>query len=684
MAIANQVTPSAESQALIVKYAKSCMDNYAGTYNTRERLEEADRTYMREVDFSPERMKAEIVKRKGDITKFQNVVIPVALPQVESAVTFQSEMFLSGFPLFGVVSDPVNQDAAVAMDTIIGDQQLRGGWVLEFQKAFRDGFKYNLLGMCTDWVRERTYAVAPTQVEATTQLTEVLWEGNQIKKLDLYNTFYDASVNPADISRDGEYGGYLELKTGVAMKRYLQNTLGTFNVKQALQSIMNVGIAGQTTPTTYYFPQLNPSALIRSESLSSTNWVAFWQGTGSRDSILPQLYKSRYQVTTLYCRICPADFKMFRVPSPTVPQLWKFVIVNNAVVVLAEQLTNAHDKLPLVFAQPLDDGLGYQTKSLQKNVEPMQEIVTAFANSSIQSRRRAISDRGLYDPQRISARDINADSPTAKIPVRTNAFGGKVSDAYYPLPFEDGQFQINASEMNMYLGYADVVTGMNQARQGQFTKGNRTRAEFSSIMAYGSGRDRSISQALECSLMQPIKEILKANVLQFQGGVSLFNPERQQLVEVDPVKLRKAMLVFKLSDGLLPSERIMDSESLTLALQTLQSVPQLAQGYNVIPMFSYIMKMRGAKLKPFEKSPEQLAFEQAMQQWQQAVMAAGQQIAEAIQKAGPDSGIDAEALMQQIQSQVPPQPKPEDYGYNPQVATQGEDARSVFAQTQVE
>lgn len=679
MATTTQVYVSTKAQNTILNYVLSAQRQHAQCYNVRSRLEWKDRIYMREVDFSIERWKAEQVKRSGIITKYQNIVIPAVLPQVESAVTFQSEMFLSGYPIFGTVSDPLHIDAAVQMDTIIGDQQIRGGWVLEYQKAFRDGFKYNLLGTLVDWSRERTFSIGSEVGTTSEQLTELIWEGNVIKRLDLYNTFWDASVVPAEVSKNGEYAGFLQLFSKTRLQRWLQATPGVMNVKEALSSGIAPGPLTDT-PTGYYFPQLNPEALILPDTLGTTSWVAFWNGEGGTSSrdLYPALYSNRYQVTTIYARIVPAEFGIYKTAAPRVPQIWKFVIVNNKIVVLAERLTNAHDCLPMVFAQAYDDGLGYQTKSLLDNVTPIQEITTALANSSIHSRRRAISDRGLYDPLRVDAREINNESPTAKIPVKPGAFGDDLGKAYHPIPFQDDQFNVTTAEMANYLDLGDNITGMNQARQGQFTKGNRTRAEFASIMAFGSGRDRTISQSLECSLFQPTKEIIKANILQFQQETILFNAERQESVTVDPVELRKAMTVFKLSDGLLPSERIMDGESLTIAMQTIQAVPQLAQGYNIVPMFSYIMKSRGAKLKPFEKSPEQLAYEQALLSWQEAVVQAGQQVAEAIQQAG-EGGIDEEVI-QAIQRAVPPQPKPADFNYDPARQVQAVDNKTILQQ----
>ena len=162
---------------------------------------------------------------------------------------------------------------------------------------------------------------------------------------------------------------------------------------------------------------------------------------------------------------------------------------------------------------------------------------------------------------------------------------------------------------------------------------------------------------LEANFFTDLKDIIKMNILQYQGGVKLFNREKNQMVTVDPVLLRKANLAFKVSDGLSPSEKLIDGESLAMGFQTIASSQALASGYNLTPMFSYLMKTRGAQLQPFEKSPEQLAYEQALGAWQQAA----QMIMVAAEKANPP--MTPEQIQEMIKQN--PQPKPEEFGYTP-------------------
>ena len=649
-------TPTEKSQEAILAFYRQCYSLLNQQWNIRERLLEVDRAYMRESNCTEEHIKARRANKRGNPNKFQDITVPVVMPQVESAVTYQQSTFLSGYPIFGVVSYPEFADAALMMDTIIGEQQIYAGWVQELLKVLRNGFKYNIAACEVDWCREVTHSLTTDVTQGKNgKPEEVIWEGNKLKALDMYNTFWDTRCKPEEVSKWGEFVGYTELMSRIRLKQFIAGLPTKINVTQAFESGYSAPVAyGSSGVESYYMPELNPEAIMNLSTMASTDWMA-WAGIASKESKI--LYKNMYEVTTLYGRILPSDFGMKGVPGQNTPQIWKFIIVNNQVTIHAERMTNAHNLLPVLFCQPLDDGLGYQTKSFADNVSPIQDITTALANSSIAARRRAISDRMLFDPSRVSAAALNNDSPSAKIPVRPAAYQDDLSKAVYPFPFRDDQFQINAAEIQFYSSMANQISGLNPARQGQFVKGNKTRHEFAEIMQYANGRDQTVALTLESNFFTPLKEIIKLNILQYQGGVSLYNREQQTEVTVDPVVLRKANLAFKVSDGLTPSEKLIDGESLAMGFQTIAASPQLAQGYNLAPMFSYLMKARGARLQPFEKSQEQLAYEQAVAVWQDGMA----RLAEAFKGLEPQQMQDM--LNQAMQNH--PMPKPADYGYVP-------------------
>lgn len=661
---------SKQAQAALVQYSQQCTVAQNINWDIRGQLLRADLAYIRENDLTKENVRARVANAYGDSNKFQNITVPVVMPQVEAAVTYQTSVFLTGVPIFGVVSGPQNMDAALQMETAIDDQATKGQWVSQFQKGFRDGFKYNLGALEVCWGRKVTPAFE-TDLEFSAvqgKPKEVIWEGNIVKHLDMYNTFWDKSVKPCDVYKKGEFAGYNELKSRIELKTFINELPDKMidNITKAFES--GAGFVGTSDQGYgFYIPQINPNALVNTEiQRYGTNWMT-WAGIAGAEQKIQ--YKDNYVVTTLYAKILPADFGL-KVPAPNTPQVWKFIFVNNQVLIYAERQTNAHGYLPILFIQPNDDGLGYQTKALAANVMPIQDITSALWNGVIAARRRAISDRVLYDPSRITQAHIDSDNPSAKIPVRPAAYGKNVAEAVYAFPFRDDQSSASLQETGVLMQMADKISGQNPVRQGQFVKGNKTRAEFNSVMGNANGRDQVVSLLLEDQLFTPLKEILKINILQYQGGVSLYNRAKKQVITIDPVLLRKSVLEFKISDGLTPSAKLIGADVLQTAFQVIGSSPQINQQYNIGPLFSYLIKTQGTDISEFEKSPEQVAYEQAIAQWQGTM----QMFSKAMEKLQFEE-------MQAMMKQLPPQPTPDQFGYVP--AQQGSAPGTPVSQPKV-
>jgi hypothetical protein len=218
-----------------------------------------------------------------------------------------------------------------------------------------------------------------------------------------------------------------------------------------------------------------------------------------------------------------------------------------------------------------------------------------------------------------------------------------IRDAVFQLPFNDNISQLALSELRDITSMSYTVAGQNPARQGQFSKGNRTRHEYADIMSNASGREQMRAILCECQLFTPFKAMCKSNILQYQGAEVLLSKEKKSLVQVDPVQLRDAVMEFKVSDGLTPSEKLGNTELYQVALQVIGSSPQLSADYAIGDVFAYLLKMQGAKdLDAFKKPQELRMYEQAVQSWQMAA----QNLAQAGQP-------------------LPPQPTPADFWLNP-------------------
>ena len=590
---------------------KSPMQDY------RNMMEKIDLAYYRELDLTDASVKAKLAHAKGDITKIPNMQIPIIKPQVEAAVTYLTSVFLTGYPIFGMVGGPDTQDLATQYNAVLTDQSIHGGWARELEMFFRNGLKYNLNGLKVSWETHKIYNPTVDPLSNQMKPEEELWKGNVIKNMDMYNTFFDWRVQPATVHTEGEYVGYHEIKSRIRLKEMLTELPYKSNVKEALNSSFASDL--------FFTPKVN-NTIWTPDANGPFSWDS-WLGY-NKTSANGVKYSGSYVVTHLYARIVPADFGM-NVPARGNVQIWYFIIINGKHCIYAERQTNLHRYLPIVIGQPAEDGLGLQTKAYAEDLKPYQEIATALWNGRMAAARRRISDRIFYNPRYVKKADINSPEPTAKIPVSLPAYNGDIRTAVMQVPFEDSASGTFSQEVGAVMEFSYFASGQNRVSQGQFQKGNKTQKEFTDVMSNSNGRNQSMAIKIENQTFAPVKEVLKLNILQYQEDAAIFDPKSNQVVEVKAADLRKQAIGFKMSDGLLPADKLLSTEEWAVALQTIQSVPQLSAGYEVVPMFSYLMSTRGTEgLEKFEKSPAARQYEQQLASWQQVAaeaMKAGQQ-----------------------------------------------------------
>ena len=642
-----------DTNQAFITYASRCQQAIWSTYTMRDRFEEADRYYMMEQDQTEDQWRSRLANKKGDANKMQNLTAPIIMPQVEAALGYLVNVFLTGFPIFGVSGGPDMIDAAKQMEALVADNQQEAQWVANLISFFRDGLKYNLAALELEWAQD----TIPTIVNDPTQANDadvktMVWRGNKIKSLDMYNTFYDIRVKPSELHAKGDFAGYTEVMSRSQLLKFIAsryNTISPAVIEKCLssQGANSTATSGGGQPFTWYQPLVNPFPTINKANKSGMDWYAWSQG-----NLLPNKpsvkHSDVFNVTTIYVRMLPEDFGI-KAPGNKKsyqPEIWKAVIINGQEVLLTEKQLAAHSFLPIFLSQPIEDGLGYQTKSFAANVQPMQDISNALYAAFFAGKRRLVGDRALYDPSRVREADINNINPAAKIPVRPSAYGKPVGEAVYPFPYRDEPTDSLIQGADLVNRTANLINGQNPAQQGQFVKGNKTLHEYDDVMGHGNSRNQIMAMTIEARTFTPLKKAIKLNYLQFQPAGDIFHPGTGQTVAVQPQDLRTAAMAFKVSDGLLPEDKEMNTDELISSFQVLGSSPTIAQNYNVGDAFAYLSKLRGADLTSFKKSDQQVQYEQALEAWQQAAAQAAK------------AGTQFSTPMPQSPSQPTPPPTP--------------------------
>lgn len=571
------ITP--KSQDSLRRYILAACRFSRSREDDRTNMELVDREYSRTNFRDLESRNIQIQNQRRRKKLIDDIVVPVLYPQVESMHSYLVGVFLSGYPIFSAVAAPEHSEAVKMMDAVNASHSVRGRWASNLSKAFRDGLKYNK--MCVEVIWDKKKGIALQSTDAGYAPRAITWEGNRIIWRNMYNTFYDPRVHITEVHTEGEYAGYTEIMSKVKFKTFLDNLEPEFRLKNFKEALECGG--GESF---YYVPEITDKVSFDALSTRLTG-AAGWLQDMPQKAERRINYRDIYEVVTMYARIIPEEHGV-QVPSSATPQIWKFVVVNGSVMIYAEKLKNAHDMFPLVFGMPLNDGLESQTLSFGENLLETQDMSSALWNIKINSARRNVQDRGIYNPEYISEADINSSNPSAKIPLRRNKFLDDIRKAYYPIPYDPTGANAVVQDAAQIVDMGRSISGISKPFEGQFLKGNRTLGEYEDIRGNADARSQTVALLVQEEWISPIKEIIKSNVLQYVKPGAVYFSKQQQEVGINPQAMQDAALDYKLSDGLLPTSKIADLNFLGQLMNAVTTNPEIQAQFDVVKVLSYI------------------------------------------------------------------------------------------------
>lgn len=536
----------------------------------------------------------------------KDITVPIVISQVDSFVGYLADVYLSGYPLFPVISTFKLKKQAEQLQAIIDTHSVVGGYPRQLLKFFRDCVKYNLGAIEVDWAPIERYSVVadfkkPSEAAVVKKTVDYF---SKLKWVCPYNLVIDPRVEDmADVPLKGEYIGYVELLSRIELTRqlhYLKETVEGYNTTAALHTaIMNDGSGAAGFSGRYYREKPQISDLITQQGLKThldTDWERWMNNRPQRTG---KPIKGMYEVSTVYARIIPQEHGI-RSENMALPQIYKIRVVNNEKLICAKRIISVYDILPILIGQPLEDGFAEQAQSIAESQIPMQEAVSTLYNIRFNAARRAVSDRGIYDPKMIDSNDVNSAHPAAKIPIKPNSLlGAKTLDhAYKSIPFDSRGTETVISDARDVMGMAGMLTGLNKPQQGEFQKGNKSVKEWNDTMAGSDNRLRLPALCLEFQVFMPLKDQLKLNIYQYGPAGTYMDFKNKGTVEIsneDIDKLRQAVLFFKIADGYIPASKLAGTESISNLIQMIGTSQILAQAYGpMLPnMIAHLAQLQG-------------------------------------------------------------------------------------------
>ena len=220
-----------------------------------------------------------------------------------------------------------------------------------------------------------------------------------------------------------------------------------------------------------------------------------------------------------------------------------------------------------------------------ETVEQLQDTLTWLINSHITSVRKVVSNYLVVDPSGVEMSDLNERRPVIRL--KQNAQRSGVDKWIKQLSVND----VTARHMEDAAGIGRLIeetTGISDNMQGQFHTGRRSAQEARQVQANGSNRLIVLGSVIWTEGLAPLGRQMLSNL---RDGLDEETYVRVLGQGADPgqfnqfVPVSKEMLVgnydFELFDGVLPSEKALQAQTLQELLMQLMSNPE------VIPLLGY-------------------------------------------------------------------------------------------------
>ena len=593
---------SANSVKDLTQYIKKILEThkaYTDLHNKMEAIDEAYYRYSIEdengVDTGTDAANTECDATESDIT------VPIVISQVDSFVGYMADVYLTGYPMFPVVSEPRDKAQAELLESIIDNHSILGGYARQFLLAFRDGMKYNFMPIEHSWEPIDKYKVVTDYLKPTeaAKLDAAQQNYTCIKRHCPYNTVWDFRKSPADVCFTGEYAGYIDLETRIPLRQFInrESPNGTlYNITELNSSKLDINSQYWKEP-----PLVNRYISNRKRNLGF-DWFTYLGASNTQNpSTRTRLQAGVYEQFSCYARIIPSEFGITNVPKPNSPSIWHFKMINGQLLIYAKPIFTMFDVLPMLIGQPNEDGFNIQTESVGEAQIPFQEAATTLFDIRFNSARRSVSDRALYDSTLINPSDVNTKEPAPKIPVRLSGLNSKkLADAYEQIPFDSRGTDTVLTDMRNILDLSDKLSGFNKPGRGEFQKGNKSVQEWQDTMGGSDNRLRLPALMTEFQVMMPIKEGIKLNIFQHgvKGVFQNMNTGNSYTVDAAVMtRLQETVLNFRIADGFTPKSKMASTDFLGKLMESLSQNQQLAMswGPGLPAMFAHLAQLGGVR-----------------------------------------------------------------------------------------
>jgi hypothetical protein len=562
------------------------------------RLAQIDRDVAAFLKLDDEDRKRQMDHEQTGNPQATKISLPLMFVHLDDMMTYYAQTFAPNRGMFYHSGDPKETPEASQIVTIMNNHAVYTGYYRQLLRTIWSILKYNMGGVWNSWDHEYGPKLEATESGGTMLTQQLIFAGNCIKSLDMYNFFADPSVDIVNLHKDGEWAAEATMVSHYWLKnRCLEGRF--FNCDEALDGSV------QGLEAKYYKDPPVESRLDADDSQAkSFSWFSYITGVES------YMLNGAFELVTMYCRINPNDFGLIGGTAQERKgrnryEVWRFTILNGSKIIETEYMNNMHGDLPCYLGVLNDDLMRDAAKSVAEILNPLQQFSSFLLNTHVLANRKNIYGTTYYDPSCIDMEKIPAGEVAARVPIKPQGWGRDIRTMVQ----HDSNLLDTKQTLQDLQGMMALIDQFFPTQSLPSQIAGIDRAVDSQVAAVQQGanrRQQKGARLIDETMLRPMRCSMYYNIVQYQKDnekVADFYTGKE--VDIDLSKLRDMNLSLIIGQGLKALDRQAMQGQLREIIFALIQAPTAAQRIDLLGLLDYWTSMMDLEmnLKQFEVVP---------------------------------------------------------------------------------
>lgn len=523
------------------------------------------------------------------------VNLPLTWVHLDDVMTYLIQSFAPIHGMFYHTAGKDQTDVASMLVAIMNNHAVYGSYYRQFARALFNLLKYNVGGVMNNWVKEYGPKIVVDESGNDQVDSQVCFAGNLIRAIDQYNFFYDPSVEPINLHKEGEWCALAEMRSHYWLKKKCLEEV-FFNCEGALGEDWS-----PTTATYYRDPPVEAKLDSESVAGASTNWFAFMSGTDS------YLVNNAFEIVTMYIRLNPNDFDLIdrrrgANQNRNRYEVWRITILNGEKIIGCQYHNNVHDHLPCYFGVVNDDFMREAAKSVAEIINPLQQFSSFLLNAHVLANRKNIYGTTFYDPSCVDYDAIPDGEVAARVPLKPEAYGRDIRTLVY----HDSHVLDTKQTLGDLQGMIGIIDQFfpTQSMPGQIASIDRAvDSQVAAVQQGSTRRQQKTARLVDDTMMRPLRMGMYYNIIQYQqDGIEVGDYFKDETTKIDLSKLREASISHLIGQGLKSMDRQFIAQMMQQVIFAMIQAPQTVQptetspGIDLLGMMSFWLSMLDANV----------------------------------------------------------------------------------------